>query len=483
MILCRQTIKHKLKLFSGSYKINLLSGFLFSLFAIYAFFELKNRPVFVDEFFLIRASYIQFHLPSISPQHVTPITFLCGLLFSWTDSLKTMFLSARFFDFSIFLYALWVVPVQLIQKNSARIWFLLIMLIHPTMFYFQSQAKYDAVIFVISLLYVGLIRQKKMLGNFALFLSAILLTSTLKGVYYFLPFLFVLAWQFFVTTTDSANRKKIVLFLLKLLLLVAFFIFVFSLFGVADLFFATLKQQIWLSQGEMKSSVTSFRVSTVVTSGSFFYGLGIVSVIFLFKNIKLFLGHGSDLLLYLGSVMTLGWIYFLKHPNPFDPMVLAADLVLACLILIVFCELYRKIIVSTLALPLLIFIFGLQIAINPYFFTSTARAPLRGFSIAESEDILSRARKLIPPGSRVFDPLGLLYDSVPCSNQWYLDAPYRLKLLNGEWMKKIDWKSCDFALFSIQMTHLDIQTLGEISQEFEFTTNYPLMIKKVAPKQ
>lgn len=61
---------------------------LFFILIPFAVSEMIGRNPYIDEFFLVRTAFVQFHLKNIEPQFVTPFTFLVGGLLSAIDSFE-----------------------------------------------------------------------------------------------------------------------------------------------------------------------------------------------------------------------------------------------------------------------------------------------------------------------------------------------------------------------------------------------------------
>ncbi len=176
----------------------LISGLLFILIP-----EIQNRAFFADETFLMRTSYIQFFLKDIHPQLVTPFSFIIGIWLGWTSNFKLVFLGTRFIDLAIVLFSIWAVPRKITNSNWSASVFLLVFLLHPSSLYYLSQARYDTSIFMLSLLFLVCIAEKREFGLRSLLISLTLVASTLKGLYYFGAILCLFSIQGFFLTENN----------------------------------------------------------------------------------------------------------------------------------------------------------------------------------------------------------------------------------------------------------------------------------------
>lgn len=449
--------------------------FLVSLLLLILVPELHTRIMFIDETFLFRAAYIQFYIKDIHPQLVTPISFTIGSLLSWTENYKLIFLGTRYFDLVALILAITYVPKKVFNSWWAPAVFLIALLLHPSAIYFLTQARYDTSIFILSFLFLGLLAEKREFGYRSILISALLITSTLKGFYYFIPIILLFLANFFYL--QPGRSKEIIFYFLKLSVVVSVFVFVFSSFGVLPQFFDTYRDQWWQIVGWTTDIETlKFNLYSHFRSGPLFYYLVLVSLILVLSK-KLVLPFRKEITLYLGFVFFFSWIYFLKHARPYVFMTTPADFVGALLISLFLLKVSSFIQKKLLLVSSVIVVLLLQLYNNPLFFYLYMSEPKPGFTTKEALNFPEKARALLTSNHKVFDPSGLLYYANPCSSEWYLDSPHRDQMAKKRWLLDLNLENCTHAIISVEKIFFDFNLSYGFGKNFEILA-YPLAIKR-----
>lgn len=433
--------------------------------------ELLNRTIFIDETLFIRTSYSQFFLKTAHPQWVAPSTFLNGLLLTWTESFKTTLLIGRAFNLALILLAVWFVPKKVTGSNWAPLIFLLVLSLHPTAFYFLSQARYDTSIFVLSFLFAAVLTRKKEFQWPSVLIGALLFVSSLKGLFYFIATLPALIFRVF---KDSAqDRKQVAVFLAKFFLMLFMILGVFAAAGVLPQLIDTYADHWKLADAWTTDADTLvYNLKEHFSNGPLFYFLVLISIPIYFRH-KIYNLYCKEFSIYAMTLFVMGWFYFFRHGRPYVFMTTAADLSGALLVTLVFLNTWSFLKKRILLWISLFVIVSIQLVNNPYLFFKFMKSNKDGFNFTYTADFPDQAKRLLPESHRVFDPSGLLYFAKPCHPEWYLDAPHSDQLRRGKWMTSLSLKNCSHVVQSVEIIYYTDQMIFDLGEHFE-EFHYPL---------
>jgi hypothetical protein len=379
----------------------------------------------------------------------------------------------RFLNLFLLIFAIWEVPRKVTGNTWASLILLLVIFTHPYIYFFLTHARYDTPIFIISFLYFGLLAENREYGKRSLFYSAVLLTSSSKGVYYFSAFALVLAFKYFFERSFRTKDEYLKYFI-SVFCAFATIVGLFYFAGVLPQFIATFRSQLFLAQDGLRDDAAfSFISGEYLRKAPFFYFLVIISM-FSWKKVYRHLPERFGVSVYIFILLAFGWFYFISHPVAFSPMTIAADLAGALLVVAVLPKVALAKEYRIWFLFLAACFFLVQLAVNPYMSWVFPHYEWGGLPVNSYVDFPDRIRNKMGANDVVFDPAGLLYFAKPCSNEWYLDAPYSLQLDNHKWMQNINWNKCNYAIYISQVSHMKLEFISFLSQEYRYI-DYPLM--------